>query len=191
MWMQELLQNVRYSLRTLRRSPMFTTIAILSLALGIGANTAVFSFMRAIVLRELPVPGSSRLAIVRMTNEQFHMENCCFRYDFFQKLRAEAPDFEDATGVAGARTKFTDREQSERLNIELVSGHYFRFMGVHAAAGRLLDENDDAVEGAAPFVVISHRFWLERYSGDPGVIGRRVALDGQPFQIVGVAQPGF
>jgi predicted permease len=191
MWFQELTQNVRYSLRTLRRSPLFTATAILSLALGIGANTAVFSFMRAIVLRELPVPGSSRLALVRMTNEQFHMENCCFRYDFFQKIRREAPGFEEATAISTPSTKYTDRDQSERLTIELVTGDYFRFMGVRAVAGRLFDENDDAVEGAAAVAVISHRFWMDRYAGDPGVIGRRVLLEGQPFQIIGVTQPGF
>src|SRR5579859_5745615 len=91
-WLEELLQNLRYAIRTLRHSPMFTAVAVLSLALGIGANTAVFSFMRGIVMKQLAVPGADRLVVIRQTNERFNMENCCFRFDFFRDLRREALD---------------------------------------------------------------------------------------------------
>ncbi|HEV8146419.1 MAG TPA: ABC transporter permease [Bryobacteraceae bacterium] len=189
--LDELVQNLRFSARTLRRSPMFTTIAVVSLALGIGANTAIFSFVRGIVLKELPVAGADRLSIIRQSNEQFHMENCCFQFGFYRELRPEARDFEDLVALTTPTIRFSDRDQIERLEAEVVSGNYFRVMGVKPALGRLLDENDDAAEDASPVVVISHRLWIERYAGDRGVIGRGVKLDGNAFQIVGVTEQGF
>src|SRR5260221_7691183 len=104
--MDELMQNLRYAARALRRSPLFTAVAVLSLALGIGANTSIFSFVRAIVLKDLPVAGASRLSIIRQTNEQFHMENCCFLFDFFRDVRPEAKDFEDIAAITTPTFQF-------------------------------------------------------------------------------------
>lgn len=189
--LDELVQNLRFSARTLRRSPMFTSIAVVSLALGIGANTAIFSFVRGIVLKELPVAGADRLSIIRQTNEQFHMENCCFQFGFYRELRPEARDFEDLAAITTHTIQFSDRDQLERVEAEVVSGNYFRVLGVKPALGRVLEDSDDQAEGSSPVCVISHRFWMERYAGDRGVIGRRVMLDGNPFQIVGVTEPEF
>ena len=187
----DVLQNLRYSARTLRRSPMFAGVAILSLALGIGANTAIFSFVRAIVFEKLPAPGADRLVILRQHNEAFHMENCCFPTRFVEELRKVDADFEDVLAVDNIEVNFDDREQNEKLHAELISGNYFRMLGVHAAAGRLIGESDAAIEGSGAVCVISHRLWMERYGGALSAIGRRVMIDNQPYQIIGVSAPGF
>jgi predicted permease len=186
-----LARDLRYAIRTMRRRPAFTAVAVLSLAIALGANTAVFSFVNAIVLRQLPVPGAERLVIVRQNNEMFHIENCCFSYPFFRELRKQDQDFEGALAMTSKDITLTDREQTERLQAEIVSGNYFSMLGVHAAAGRLLDENDDLAEGTSPVCVISYRLWQERFGGQSDVVGRQVLLNAEPFQIVGVSERGF
>ena len=186
-----LARDLRYALRTMRRRPVFTAVAVLSLAIALGANTAVFSFVNAIVLRRLPVPGAERLVILHQKNETFGIENCCFTYPFFRELRKQDADFEDALALTSAEATLAGREQTERLNVELVSGNYFSMLGVRAAAGRLLDENDDQAEGTSPVCVISYRLWQERFGGEAGAIGRQVMLNDESFQIVGVSERGF
>src|SRR5579883_2338611 len=190
-WLEAAARDVRYAWRSMARRPAFAAVAVGSLAIALGANTAVFAFVNAIVLKRLPVAGAERLVILRQKNEQFHMENCCFGYPFFRELRRARTDFEDVLAVSPADATMTDRGETEKLKIELVSGNYFRMLGVRAAAGRLLDDADDAVEGASPVCVISDRLWQERFAGDPGVIGRKVLLDDKPVQIVGITQKGF
>lgn len=189
--LDRLARDLRYAVRTMRRRPMFTAVAVLSLAIALGANTAVFSFVNAIVLRRLPVPGAERLVILRQKNETFGIENCCFTYPFFRELRKQDADFEDTLALTSAEATLADHEQTERLQVELVSGNYFSMLGVRAAAGRLLDENDDRAEGASPVCVISYRLWQERFGGEAGAIGRQVLLNDEPFQIVGVSERGF
>jgi hypothetical protein len=184
-------RNLPYAARSLRRSPLFTAVAVFSLAAGIGANTAVFSFVRAIVLQELNVTAADRLVILRQQNETFHIENCCFPYKLFREIRREDSDFEDVLAVADRDVKLTDRGETERLRAELVSGNYFHMLGVRAAAGRLIGDNDDGSEGASPVCVIGYKLWQERYGGRADAVGRQVLIDNQPFQIVGVSQPGF
>jgi predicted permease len=190
-WISGLARDVRFALRSMARRPAFATVAVLSLAIALGANTAVFSFVNAIVWKKLPVAGAERLVILRQKNEQFHMENCCFSFRFFREIRRQDTGLEDVLAIASPRADLTDRGETERVRAELVSGNYFRMLGVRPAAGRLLTEEDDAVEGASPVCVISYKLWQERFGGDPGVVGRRVALGGTPFQIVGVTPRGF
>ncbi len=190
-WLEALARDARYAARSITRRPAFTAAAVGSLAIALGANTAVFAFVNAIVLKRLPVAGAERLAVLRQKNEQFHMENCCFGYPFFRALRRARTDFDDVLAINSVDATMTDRGETERLQIELVSGNYFHMLGVRPAAGRLLDEADDAVEGASPVCVISYRLWQERFAGDPRVVGRRVMLNQAPFQIVGVSQAGF
>src|SRR5258708_36179369 len=191
-WLEHLVRDLRYALRALRKSPSFSLVAILSLAVALGANTAVFSFGRAIVMKQLAVASASRLVILRQHNEQFHMENCCFKYEFFQGLRRQQDTgFEDALAVNSTEVKLTDREQTEKITAEIVSGNYFHMLGVRAAAGRLLDDADDASEGAGHVGVISYRLWQERFGGRSDVMGRRILLDTEPVQIVGITQRGF
>jgi predicted permease len=190
-WLADLARDLRYSVRSLSRRPVFAAVAVVSLAVALGANTAVFSFANAILLKTLPVAGAKRLVILRQKNEMFHMENCCFGYRFFQAMRKQSGDFEDILAVNSRDITLTDRDETERVSAEFVSGNYFHMFGVHPAVGRLLDEADDAVEGASPVCVISYKLWQERFAGDPAAVGRKVQLDGHPFQIVGVSQRGF
>jgi predicted permease len=190
-WIAALARDLRFALRTMARRPAFAAVAVLSLAVALGANTAVFAFVNAIVLRTLPVAGAQRLVILRQKNEQFHMENCCFGYPFFRELRRQDTGLEDVLAVTSADAQLGDRNQTERVQAELVSGNYFRMLGVRAAAGRLLDDADDATEGAGAVCVLSYRLWQERFAADPAAVGKRVMLSGTPFQIVGVTEPGF
>jgi predicted permease len=190
-WLADLARDLRYSVRSLSRRPIFAAVAVASLAVALGANTAVFSFANAILLKTLPVAGAGRLVIVRQRNEMFHMENCCFGYRFFQAMRKQPGDFEDILAVSPQDITLADREETERVSAEFVSGNYFHMFGIHPAAGRLLDEADDAVENASPVCVISYKLWQERFAGNPAAVGRQVLLDGHPFQIAGVSQRAF
>lgn len=183
-------RDARQAARAVRKNPWFSAVAILSLAVSLGANTAVFSFMRAIVLKRLPVPAAERLVIIQQKNEAFHMVNCCFGFRFFRELQKQDADFEDVLAVAPLPVNLTDRDQTERLPAEIVSGNYFQMLGVRPAAGRLIDERDDATEGSGRVCVISYRLWQERFGG-VDVIGRRVLLNSEAFQIVGVSERGF
>ncbi len=190
-WVAALARDLRYGARSMARRPGFTAVAVLSLAVALGANTAVFSFVNTIVLKKLEVAEAARLVVLRQKNEQFHMENCCFGYPFFKELRKHPGNFEDVLAMSPADVLLTDGEDTERLRAEVVSGNYFRMLGVRAVVGRLLEESDDGAEGANPVCAIGYKLWQERFAGDPGVVGRRVLLNGQPFQIVGVSQRGF
>jgi len=190
-WLAALARDLRYGVRSMARRPGFTAVAVLSLAVALGANTAVFSFVNTILIEKLPVAEAGRLVVLRQKDEQFHMENCCFTHPFFEELRKQPGDFEDLLAMSPVDAALTDREQTERLRADAVSGNYFRMLGVRAAAGRLLGESDDGAEGANPVCVIGYKLWQERFAGDPGVVGRRVLLNGQPFRIVGVSQRGF
>jgi predicted permease len=193
-WLEQLARDLHLAARSMRRRPVFTAVAVLSLAIGIGANTAIFSFAEAILIRKLPVRDPERLVVLRQQNKAFGFENCCFSYSVFQRLRQKDDDFEDIAALTdnyGNEVAFSENGQSERLLAEFVSGNYFRMLDGRPAAGRLIDEGDDRTEGAAAVAVISYRLWQERFGGRPDAVGRQVLINDQPFQIVGVAQPGF
>lgn len=194
MWLEQLSRDLRFAARNIRRRPLFTFIAVLSLAVGIGANTAIFSFAEAALIRKLPVRDPERLVVLRQHNTAFAMENCCLSLAVFQRLREKDEDFEDMAALSdnfGDEVIFSDHDQSERLRAEFVGGNYFSMLDVRPAAGRLIEESDDRTEGGSPVVVISNRLWQERFGGRADAVGRRVLINDQPFQIVGVAQPGF
>ena len=191
-WTQcsQLARDLRQGARMMRRRPVFTAVAILSLAIGIGANTAIFSFANAILIRTLPVAGASRLLILRQHNEAFHMENCCIRMNIFPQLRSQDLGFEDVLGISLEDVLVTDRGRSERLAAEFVTPNFSAMLGVRAVAGRMLSDEDGAANGVA-VTVISHRLWTERFGAQADTIGRQIEIDGTPFQIVGVSQPGY
>jgi predicted permease len=190
MWLEHLLRDLRFAARALRKHAAFSAIAIASLALALGANTTIFAFARAIVIKKLPVRGADRLVILRQRNEMFHMENCCFTFRVFQELRKRDLGFEDLLAVKETDVDLTGEDQSEKVTAELVSGNYFRMLGVRPVLGRLIGDADDA-PGGARVCVISYRLWQERYGGRQEAIGRRANIDGVPFEIVGVTARGF
>jgi predicted permease len=201
--MTQTLQDVRYAFRMLAKNPMFTGIAVLTLALGIGANTAIFSVLDSVLLRSLPVAHPERLAA--LTNPDDHGshfgnqtgERSLLAYSEFEYLRdhnevfsgvlaadSELPDVEVRVGGASGRSK-------EIARIKLVSGDYFEVLGVAPAAGRFFTSETDRVRDAAPVAVISHAYWKQRFGLDPGVLGKTIRVRETSFEIMGVAPPGF
>ena len=199
--MQTLLQDLRYAVRQLRKSPGFTLTAIITLALGIGANTAIFTLVQGILLRSLPVADPSRLYRIGDTDD------CCidggfqnangdfaiFSYDLYLHLKNAAPEFESLAAVqAGQNHYYVRRGETEpkNLRIEYVTGSYFSTLGINAYLGRSFTASDDA-PGAAPAVELSYASWQGDFAGDPSIIGSVVFIQTRPFTVVGIAPPGF
>jgi predicted permease len=186
----ELTQDIRYGLRTLRRSPGFTAVAVLSLALGIGANTAIFSLINALLIKSLPVKNPGQLVQFDRANLASH-EMTSFPYPFYQELRDGTEVFSDLLCLSSASTGMRQPDGGvERLRGQLVSGNFFEALGVQPHLGRLLSSEDDTA-AAAPVVVISHGFWQRRFGGDPEAVGTTIDLRDVPMTIVGVASPSF
>jgi predicted permease len=198
-WLETFLQDLRYGLRSLRLSPLFTVMATLSLALGIGANTAIFSFTDALLLRQLPVHDPGRLVAVGDPARTHSLSSGSVRSDLFSvPMYRELRDRNDvfsglyasgrggriAVGIEGAAKPETARGR-------FVSGNFFAVLGVPALRGRTLTADDDRAPGASPYVVISHDYWARRFGNDPGIVGRSLTLNDHRFTIVGVTGPGF
>jgi predicted permease len=178
-------RDLRYGLRALRQSPGFTAAAVLTLALGIGANTAMFSLVNAVLLQRLPVRDSHR--VVHLT---FASGNV-FSYPDYADLREHQQAFEGLGAWGGITTSLTSGGQSDLVVGAIVTGNYFEILGVQPAQGRLLASSDDRTPGAHPVAVLSHAFWRSRFGGRPDVVGTEVLLNGQRFTVVGVAPEGF
>ncbi len=177
--------DVRYSARRLVRSPLFTGVAVLSLALGIGANTAIFSLVNAIVLRDAPYAEPDALVDVYFQTPGF-THGVLSHPDFRDLIDASAGVF---SGLAGSQLTLVqaDAEAGVRLlTAEAVSGDYFGVLGIRPLVGRLLGPQDDVAPGAHPVVALSHGFWERRFGSDPGIVGGELRLGGRPYTIVGV-----
>lgn len=190
-WLEQALQDVRHALRALAGSRGFTAVALISLAFGIGVNTAIFTLVNAILLKRLPVPDPDRM--VQVIGQRKAGESTFFSYPTFRELRRQKGIFQDLTAVSssGATPFSMAGGPSHSVFPQSVSGSYFAFFGAHPVLGRLLDEEDDRVEGAHPVCVISYETWQRDFGGDPHVIGRRVQLGNLELQVVGVAPPGL
>jgi predicted permease len=198
--MQSLPGNFRYTLRQFRLSPVFTAAAILTLALGIGGTTAIFTLIHAVMLRSLPVSDPSRLYRVGEGDE------CCveggpqdtwgfFSFSLYERLRSETPEFEEVTAFQAGRGRMGVRRQgvestARPLRSEYVTGTYFSTLGVRAFGGRVFTPDDDK-PASPPVAVLSHRVWQTAYASDPSVVGATFAIEGHPFTVIGVAPPGF
>jgi predicted permease len=190
-WLETTLKDLRYALRGLRRSPGFTAAAVLSLALGIGANTAIFSLVRAVMLRLLPVSHPEQLVYLYRTGGwgQGYVS-----YPLYLDLAARQDVFAGAaarTGVQRGRFSRANSAGVEFAQFEYVSGNYFSLLGVAPALGRLFTQADNRTPKAHPLAVLSYEFWRNRLNGDPGAIGRTIVADGQALEVIGVARPGF
>ena len=189
-WMDDLWMNLRYAMRRLARSPLFTAVAVLSLALGIGANTAIFSIVNAVVLRDLPYEDPESLVDVYVSMQGFSHGPLSFPDE--QDLRRDARDvFADVAGSAFSLVQADVDGGAEMLPAEGVTGNYFAMTGVRPAAGRLFTDEDHVAKGAHPVVVLGHGFWQRRYGGDPAVVGREIRLAGRPYTIVGVVERAY
>lgn len=185
------LQDVRYALRQMRKSPGFTLVAVLTLALGIGANTGIFTLVNAVLLKSLPVPDPEQLFLVRMSDRL--AENTRFSYPLFQDMRAALPPTASVAAMAWPSEFYTNfrSSQPEMAKGQLVSGNYFQTIETYPALGRLLTVDDDRTVGGSPVAVISYGCWQRRFGQDRNLIGRKIIVNGMPLEIVGVAAPGF
>ena len=198
--MPTLLQDLRYALRQLHQAPTFTLTALLTLAIGIGATTAIFTLTQAIMLKSLPVADPAQLYRIGDTGE------CCvegweeddwslFSYQLYQRLAAVAPEFEETTafqaapGIYSIRQEAKDRE-ARPLRAEYVSGSYFHVFGLGAFAGRVINNSDDQ-RSAAPVAMISYRTWQQAYGSDSRIVGSTFFVQGRPVTLIGITPPGF
>jgi predicted permease len=190
---ETLWQDVRYGLRLLQRSPLFTVTAALSLAIGIGANTTIFSVASALLLRPLPgVADPGRLVDIGRTQDGKDFDNSS--YPNYRDIRARVTTLSDvyAIKLEPQPMGLGGQDGAERIYGAIVSANYFTALGTRAQAGRLLiDSDDEGALGSHAVMVISYELWQRRFGGNPGVVGQTVPLNGHPFAIVGVAPPGF
>jgi predicted permease len=190
--LESFLQDVRYALRWLRRSPLFAVTAVLSLAIGIGANTAIFSVASALLLRPLPgLASPDRLVDIGRSQDGQGFDNSS--YPNYRDLRERMRTVE---GVYAMRLEpqpmsLSENGQAERIYGTIVTANYFEILGARPHLGRLLRDDDDKVRGGSPVVVISRELWARRFASDPAVVGRAIMLNGHAFTIVGVASEGF
>jgi predicted permease len=187
---ETLLQDLRYGLRQLRRSPGFAAVAVLTLALGIGANTAIFSVVDAVLLRMLPVRDPQQLVLVGVAGPRQSAPNFGMPYPAFEHFRDNNRVFSSMLAYGGIGLTVTLNGFSTKSNGALASGSYFGTLGVNAWTGRTLSPQDDSPASAAA-VVLGYRYWRGRFGSDPSIIGKSVLLNRVPFSIVGVAPPGF
>ncbi len=188
-----LLQDVSFALRTFAKAPLFFAVAVLSLAFGIGANTAIFSLTDQILVRMLPVKQPEQLVMLSAVGKHYgnNMGPNRISYPMYQDFRGHNTAFNGMFCFSEADLSLNYGGRTERVSGEQVSGNYFPVLGVTAAMGRLLTASDDEFQGAHPVAVLSYGFWQSRFAGNPGVIGRKVNINGYPFTVVGVSQPGF
>src|SRR5215475_12708169 len=189
-----LASDLRYAIRNLSRSPMFTAVAVLSLALGIGANTAIFTLVDQLMLRLLPVRSPEQLVMIWSTGP--HMGNNrgarASSYPMYQDYQKKAPAFSYVFCQfdTGLSVNFAGR--TELVAGELVSGNYFQALGVKPAVGRLFTpEEDDRTYKGHPSAVLSYEYWVTRFGADPSVVGQKMIINDYPMTIVGVSAPGF
>jgi macrolide transport system ATP-binding/permease protein len=198
---ESLWQDVRYGMRQLLRSPVFTIVALLTLALGIGANTAIFTLVHAVMLKQLPIADAQHL--YRIGEGEYY---CCewgglqgswgtFDYPFYKHLRDTNPSFEQIAAFSGNTPSFNIRrsDRSERAhstNGEYVSGNYFATLGLEPAIGRLINPSDDSAAASA-VAVMGYLAWQQDYAADPSIIGSSFLINGLPVTVVGIAPQGF
>lgn len=186
--MDSLRQDARYALRLLANKPGFAAIAVLTLALGIGANTAIFSVVNAVLLGSLPYAEPDRLVFVAETTGSRPMP---VSYPNFLDWRAHQSALEKLAAYSADDFNLTGLDQADRVSGELVSDDYFELLGVNAILGRTFLEEENKTPGAAPVAMISHGFWQSRFGGDDNVLGRSLKLNDADFTIIGVAPEGF
>lgn len=189
--MENLWQDLRHSLRAMRRSPAFTAAAIASLALGIGANTLIFTFLNAMFLKSLPVAEPDRL--VALYSVELEKQNLLsLSYPDFEDVRREAGRvFSRLAAYRNIPVALVANGEPAQLQGEIVSGSYFDVLGVHPIQGRFFRPDEDSTAGTHPVAVFSHSLWQRRFGSDPGIVNRSVRLNGLDFTVVGIAPPEF
>ena len=196
--MRSFLYDLRFALRTLSKNPVFTVIALLSLGIGIGANTAIFTIMDRVILRALPVHDPNRLVLLSSPGplsgfvQTNYGSEVSFSWPKYQQLRDATGDTFDALIARfPCQVNVVSQSQTEPGRAELVSGNYFEALGIRAALGRLIDSGDTRAVGGNTVAVLSHGYWIRRFGGSPAVLNQTITVNGHTLTIVGVTQAGF
>lgn len=194
-WLEDVARDVSYAHRTLRRNPGFTATAVLSLALGIGANTGIFSLVDQVLLRLLPVKDPERLVLLDwngnpLATNQWGSFNL-MSYPLCRDLQEQDRFFDGVFCRSPADVNVSTGGQYLMVNAEIVSGSYFQVLGVRPELGRLIDQSDDVRPGDHPVVVLSYDYWQANLGGAQDVVGRKVLINGHPMTVIGVAAAGF
>lgn len=187
--LRDLFQDLPYALRMLRKNPGFTLVAVLSLGLGIGANTAIFSLINTVLLRPLPVAKPGQLVSLNNTEENHSFPS--FSYPNYKDIRDRNEAFSDLIAYRFTPLSMSHDGINERVWGYEVTGNYFKALGVNAALGRLISPDDDGAPGANPVAVISYKSWKQRFGGEETIVGREVIVNGRSYSIIGVAPMGF
>jgi len=187
-WLEAMWQDLRYGVRMLLKHKGFTAVAVLSLALGIGANIAIFSLADKVMMRKLPIEESDRLVVVSTSSDRGL--RTIFTYPDFADYRDRNEVFEGLVCYVQRPLTLSEGGQAERLQGMIVSGNYFTALRVRPALGRGFLPEEDNTRGSHPVVVLSYGLWQRRFGADPGLLGRTVNLNGYGFTVVGIAPPG-
>ena len=188
-----MLAEIRYALRTLKNSPVFASVAILSLALGIGANTAIFTLVDQLLLRLLPVKNPQQLVLLSWQGEYYggNRGMNVLSYPMYKDIRARNQVFSDMMCHRDISVSLSFNGRTERASGELVSGNYFQFLGVGAALGRTFTPEDDKIPGGHPLAILSYDYWHNRFAADRAILGKTILVNNHQLTIVGVSQQGF
>ncbi len=190
-WEDEMIQDLRYAVRMLRKQPSFTFIAVITLALGIGANTAIFSVVDKVLLRSLPVNAPQQLALVSGETVNPKFQNSIFSYPDYVDYCAHNEAFSGLLAYLQTSVRFGEGASSDKLSLELVSENYFNVLGLTAAQGRVIQADDNRNEDAHPVAVISHSCWQRRLGGRADALGQTLQFNDVPYTIIGIAPAGF
>ena len=195
--MQTLLQDLRFGARMLLKTPGFSLIAVITLALGMGANTAIFSLLDQVMLRRLPVERPDELVVLRSPGPmRGHVSTdgdqySSFSFPMYKNLREKSTAFAGLLARYAIPLSVSAQGQTERAAGELVSGNYFEVLGVRPALGRVFSLNDDQLLGAHLLAVLSHGYWTKRFARNPSVLNQTILVNGQSLTVLGVARAGF
>jgi predicted permease len=187
-WVESIVADVRYALRALRRSPGFTAIVVLTLALGIGANTAIFSVVRGVLLKPLPHREGAKLVYLRHSADGPTGANVLFSVPEVRDFRAGVASLAGIAEYSPWSGTILGDHDVVRIDMGLVTGNYFQVMGLSPLLGRLTSPSDDG-KGVPPVMVLTHEFWMSRFGGDSNVVGKQVRMDGLSVTVIGVLQP--
>jgi predicted permease len=191
--MAAILQDFRYSVRSLRKSPVFLAVAVLSLALGIGANTAIFTLINQLILQPLPVKDPEQLVMLAGRGKHYGGNNGRDRisYPMYREIRDKNQVFSGMFCTYPSTVSASFQGRTELIGADFVSGNYFPVLGIGPAVGRVFTASDDLIQGGHPLAVLSYGYWRARFSADRGIVGKQIVVNGRTLTIIGVSQAGF
>ncbi len=190
-WLENFVRDIRFGFRMLRKSPGVTVVVVIALALGVGANTAIFSVVNGFLLRPLPVPSPEQITVLAIQQKDAPVGSGGFSYPGFVDFRTQAGSVADIFGMVIGTIQFTANDQSEECFANYVSGNFFMALGLQPAAGRLYLPSEGETPGEPLLVVLGYGYWQKRFHSDPRAIGRQIRINGKPATIIGVVPRQF